>query len=63
MKRVLILYGTYDGHTAKIANVLADAAQDAGWENEVRLCKRMPRDFSQPPYDAAVVAAPIRAGR
>jgi menaquinone-dependent protoporphyrinogen oxidase len=62
MARVLIAYGTVEGHTARLADEMRGALAGAG--HEVRLFhvrkhgeNRMPADV-----DAAIVGAPIHAG-
>lgn len=63
MQRLLILYATHDGHTAQIAHAVGEAARNAGWEPDIWPCTDLPRDFALTPYAAAIVAAPIIAGR
>jgi menaquinone-dependent protoporphyrinogen oxidase len=63
MPRLLILYGTHDGHTVRVARAACDAAREAGWDGDIRNCKHLPRDFSLEAYDAAIVAASVIAGR
>ena len=61
MTRVIVLYGTTDGHTRLIANALGDAFRMAGIEaDEIRAATDdpSPRD-----YAAVIVAAPIHGGR
>lgn len=62
MPALLILYGTHDGHTAKIAEAAGQAAIEAGWKIEIRHCKDVLADFSLEPFDAAIVASPVMAG-
>ena len=60
MTRVLIVYGTTNGHTAKIAAAAAATLREAGIEVEVIEAKRgwpRPEDF-----DAVVVAASVHGG-
>lgn len=63
MRRLLILYATHDGHTAQIAHVIGEVSRKSGWEPDIWRCTDLPRDFVLTPYDAAIVAAPIIAGR
>jgi menaquinone-dependent protoporphyrinogen oxidase len=60
MTRVLIVYGTTNGHTAKIAAAAAATLREAGIEVEVIEAKRgwpRPEDF-----DAVIVAASVHGG-
>lgn len=58
-KRLLVLYGTQEGHTATIAQFVAAVAREAGWEADVLLGKDVPADFTLQPYAAALVAASV----
>jgi menaquinone-dependent protoporphyrinogen oxidase len=62
MPALLILYGTHDGHTAKIAEAAGQAAVEAGWKVEIRHCKDVPANISLEPFSAAIVASPVMAG-
>ena len=60
MTRILILYGTTDGHTAKIARFLADELRPKGAIVDVFRAGKAdpdPRD-----YDGVLVAASVHAG-
>jgi len=61
MPRILIVFGTTDGHTARIASAIDDAVRDAGGAASVF------RATSQAPdptgYDAVIVAASVHRGR
>jgi menaquinone-dependent protoporphyrinogen oxidase len=60
MARILLVYGTHDGQTAKIALALAETLIAHG--NVVRVvnaAQEQPRPYD---YDAVIVAAPVRAG-
>ena len=60
MTRILIVYGTTDGHTATIARRLADTFRTRGADTDVvSLCKASPRPQG---YDGVVVAASVHAG-
>ena len=61
MSHILIVYGTTDGHTAKIAHVLADTLRSCGTLVRVSDAAREhphPGDF-----DGVIVAAPVRGGK
>jgi menaquinone-dependent protoporphyrinogen oxidase len=61
MSRVLILYGTTDGHTRKIADVLAATFRDEGCRVEVVDAERAaPLQLDN--YEGVVVAASIHIG-
>jgi menaquinone-dependent protoporphyrinogen oxidase len=62
MPKLLILYGTHDGHTAKIAEAAGLAAAGDDWTVDLRHCRDVPSDFSLSNYDAAIVASPLMAG-
>ena len=60
MNRILVLYGTTEGHTRKIANVIGDTMRANGLDVDV-----VHVDEHQPdpaPYAAVVVAASVHAG-
>ena len=60
MARILVLFGTTDGHTARIAEVLATAMRSQGADVELADASKTspdPRGF-----DAIVVAASVHAG-
>ncbi|HET7791006.1 MAG TPA: flavodoxin domain-containing protein [Gemmatimonadales bacterium] len=61
MARVLIVYGTTDGHTAKIAEVLARTLKNECGQVAVVDAKDAGGLFPDP-YDAVIVAASIHAG-
>src|SRR5688572_29503179 len=61
MAQVLILYGTTDGHTRRIANAIAEPLSQLGIETDVveaGLLDPQPRR-----YDGVIVAASVHAGR
>lgn len=60
MPRVLILYGTSDGHTAKIATVMGHALNDIGIATDI--VRAGTRDPAITSYDGVIVAASVRAG-
>ena len=61
MSRVLILYGTTDGHTRKIAAGLAAAVREAGCEAEV-IDAAVAGAVTPADYDGVIVAASIHVG-
>jgi menaquinone-dependent protoporphyrinogen oxidase len=63
MDRILILYGTTDGHTRKVAEALADALQDEGCSVHVIDAKEVPPRIRLQGYNAVLVAASIHLGR
>ena len=61
MSRILVLYGTTDGHTAKVARSVAETlrCQGAGVVvHDARLVDGTPAD-----YDGVIVAPSVRGGR
>lgn len=61
MSRVLILYGTTDGHTRKIANVLGETFQEEGCHVDVIDAASHPV-LQLDNYDGVVVAASVHIG-
>jgi menaquinone-dependent protoporphyrinogen oxidase len=60
MTRILILYGTTDGHTAKIARRLSDTLRSRGADTDVvNLAHARPRPAG---YDGVIVAASVHTG-
>jgi menaquinone-dependent protoporphyrinogen oxidase len=61
MTRILVVYGTTDGHTAKVADAIADTLRSGGAVVDVHQIgrTRCPPDG----YDGVVVASPVRGGR
>ena len=60
MNRILVLYGTTDGHTAMIAQTIGDTLKAAGFGADViRAGTVDPRPAD---YDGIVVAASVQAG-
>jgi menaquinone-dependent protoporphyrinogen oxidase len=60
MTRILVLYGTTDGQTARIAETVADAMRAQG--AEVDLADAATRNPAPDGYTAVVVAASVHAG-
>lgn len=61
MSRVLILYGTTDGHTAKIAAALARTLTTEGNVVDVRDAGHVEPEVTPQAYDGVLVAASIHA--
>ncbi len=62
MPRVLVFYGTTDGHTAKIAHLLGDDLRDAGATVHIVDAGTGHSDPRPEDYDAVVVAASLHLG-
>ena len=60
MARILIIYGTTEGHTARIAQALAEACTGAGARVEVAVGQRTA--LAPVGYDGVIVAASVHAG-
>lgn len=62
MPRILVLYGTTNGHTAKVANAIADTLRVEG--NEAHVVEARARVEAPEPgdYDAVIIAASVHAG-
>jgi menaquinone-dependent protoporphyrinogen oxidase len=60
MARMLVVYGTTEGHTAKVAGAISETLHRNGAEVDVRAA-----DAAPPPdgYDAVIVAASVHAGQ
>lgn len=63
MPRVLILYGTTEGQTAKIARVLADTLVAEGCAADIVDAGRGTDGVTPEPYDGVIVAASVHVGR
>ena len=61
MSCILVIYATTDGHTAKIAGVVADALQSAG--HTVGIADASLNQPHADDFDGVIVAAPVRGGR
>ncbi|HET9268762.1 MAG TPA: flavodoxin domain-containing protein, partial [Vicinamibacterales bacterium] len=61
MARILIVYGTTEGHTAKVAAAISETLRRNGAEVDMRAAD----DPAPAPdgYDAVIVAASVHAGR
>ncbi len=62
MTRILVLYGTTEGQTEKIARRLAETMRKEGCQVEVIDSRRLPAAFSLSSYDAALIGASMHAG-
>ena len=62
MAKVLIPYGTTEGQTAKIAEVISDVIHDMGHEAEAVDIKSLPRTVPDG-YDAVIIGASIHMGK
>lgn len=60
MSRILVLYGTTDGHTAKIAQSVGDTLRAVG--NDADVIEAGTADPRPEDYTAVVVAGSVRAG-
>ncbi len=61
MSPILIIYGTTEGHTAKIASRLAETISAKGYEVDVFDSRQMPGDISLGSYAAALIGASMHA--
>ncbi len=59
---VLVLFGTTDGQTAKVAAALADVLRSEGADAELVDAKRMREDTDPRRFAAVIVAASVHAG-
>ena len=61
MTRILVVYGTTDGHTTKIAAAIADTLRTAGAAVDLQ---EIGRTACRPDgYDGVIVASPVRGGK
>ncbi|HUL50479.1 MAG TPA: flavodoxin domain-containing protein [Gemmatimonadales bacterium] len=63
MPRVLIVYGTTDGHTQKIAEAVADTFAAEQWEATAVNARHASPDLAPETYDRVVIAGSVRGGR
>lgn len=61
MSRILILYGTTEGHTEKVATTMANALIAAGHDADVIQAGTLDPAFKA--YDGVIVAASVHIGR
>jgi len=60
MSRILVIFGTTDGHTAKVAHTFGERLRSDGHQTDVvNVAERAPIPAD---YDAVVVAASVHAG-
>lgn len=62
MSKVLILYGSSEGQTAKIARHIAGVIREKGYTVDVVDGRALPAHFSLEPYTAAIIGASLHAG-
>lgn len=62
MSRVLIVFGTTDGHTRKVANALGDTLRAEACTAEVVEVQDGRPEVRPEPYDAVLVAGSVRIG-
>lgn len=60
MARVLVLYASKTGQTAKIAERMAQQVRDKGHNVDCLEVGRLPHDFNLDAYDRMLIGAPIR---
>ncbi len=63
MKKLLIVYGTGQGQTAKVAQRMAERARKNGYYVDVFQGNKLPAGFSLVGYDAALIGASIHLNR
>lgn len=62
MSKILVVYGTAEGHTARVADRIAEVIRDRGHDVTV-LDVRYADDMTLAAYDAVVVGASIHMGK
>ena len=60
---ILILYGTLEGQTAKIAERITAIIRNKGHQVDLLSASLLPDNFSVDHYDAAIIGGPIHMGR
>lgn len=60
---VLIVVGSWHGHTARIAERIAEVLRSRGHHVDLRHGKELPPNFVVAPYDAIIVGDAIHMGR
>ncbi|MBI1320620.1 MAG: protoporphyrinogen oxidase [Candidatus Hydrogenedens sp.] len=63
MPKALLIYGSVEGQTHKIEDVMAGHFRQHGWEADVLDVRKLPPGLALEDYDGVVVGAPIHAGR
>jgi len=62
MSKILIVYGTKEGQTAKIAQRIGDIAREQGKQVDVNNAREVPSNKSLKDYSAILVGSSIHAG-
>ena len=62
MSKILIVYGTKEGQTAKIAQHIGDVARQQGHEVDVNNAREIPTNKSLNSYSAILVGSSVHAG-
>jgi menaquinone-dependent protoporphyrinogen oxidase len=62
MAKILVIYGSHDGHTAFIAHTLADVLRSHDQTVDVRDAASLPSSFSPRVFDGILVGASVRWG-
>jgi menaquinone-dependent protoporphyrinogen oxidase len=60
---IVIVYGTTEGQTRKIASFVTERLRSAGHAVEIHDAADLPRDYDLPACDRVVVAASLHGGR
>ena len=63
MAAILVLYGTGEGQTRKIASRLRQAFADEGHAVRIRDVQTLPDAFPLSSYDAVIIGSPIHRGK
>ena len=63
MSKCLIVYGTKEGHTAKIANKIGDIIQQRGNQVDVYDARKVPNTFRLQDYSAVLIGSSIHMGK
>lgn len=61
--KILVVYGTHDGHTALIAHRMADVLRTRGHSVDIRDARALPSSFSPRVFDGVIVGSSVRWGR
>ena len=61
--RILILYGTTEGQTGKIASHIADIIGSKGHEVMLQCGEQLPADFTLNSFNAAIIGGSIHMGK
>lgn len=60
---ILIIYGSLEGQTKKVAEYVANILRHNGHQVTVQPGKKFPSHFSVTDYDATIIGSPIHMGR